>query len=75
MHSTGERQEVEKGIESLLQFSMAEVHAAPNDNQSFIDLPLVASMFGKKKLNVSPFKAAIHIDVERLPNAWPESSR
>ena len=44
--STQERQEVEKGIEALLQYSMAEIHVAPMDNQEFIGLPLVASVFG-----------------------------
>jgi hypothetical protein len=64
--STEERQEVEKGIESLLQYSMAEVHVAPSDNQEFISLPLVASVFGKKKLNINPSKVAIQADVEML---------
>ena len=50
---------------------MAEVHEAPADNQSFIDLPLVASVFGKKKLNVSPFNAAIQSDVEILRMLGP----
>ena len=69
--STDERQEVEKGIESLLQYSMAEIHVAPKDNQEFISLPLVASVFGKKKLNISPSKAAIQADVEILQMLGP----
>ena len=69
--STEERQEVEKGIESLLQYSMAEVHVAPSDQQEFISLPLVASVFGKKKLNISPSKAAIQTDVEILQMLGP----
>jgi hypothetical protein len=69
--STEERQEVEKGIESLLQYSMAEIHVAPTDNQEFISLPLVASVFGKKKLNISPSKAAIQADVEILQMLGP----
>jgi hypothetical protein len=64
--STEERNAVEKGIEALLQYSMAEVHVAPTDQQEFINLPLVASVFGKKKLNVSPSKAAIQSDIEIL---------
>lgn len=69
--STQERSEVEKGIESLLQYSMAEIYIAPLDKQEFISLPLVASVFGKKKLNVSPFKAAIQGDVEILQMMGP----
>ncbi|WP_233079837.1 NB-ARC domain-containing protein, partial [Rheinheimera soli] len=64
--STQERSEVEKGIDSLLQYSMAESYSAPSDKQEFISLPLVASVFGKKKLNISPSKASIHADVEVL---------
>ena len=63
--STGERLEVEKGIDLLLQYSMAEHHLS-TDKQDFISLPLVASVFGKKKLNISPSRAAIQADAEIL---------
>ncbi len=66
LKSTDEASEVEKGIESLLQFSMAEIHISATDRQEYIGLPLVASVFGKKKLNVSPFKTAVLVDVETL---------
>lgn len=69
--STEERYEVEKGIESLLQYSMAEIYVAPADNQEFISLPLVATVFGKKKLNISPSRAAIQADVEILQMLGP----
>jgi len=69
--STEERNEVEKGIESLFQYSMAELYVAPSDKQEFISLPLVASVFGKKKLTISPSKAAIQADVEILQMLGP----
>ncbi len=69
--STEERHEVERGIELLLQYSMAEIHVAPTDKQEFISLPLVASVFGKKKLIISPSKAAIQADVEILQMLGP----
>lgn len=69
--STQERSEVEKGIESLLQYSMVEAYLAPTDRQDFISLPLVASVFGKKKLNISPSKIAIQSDVEILQMLGP----
>lgn len=69
--STEERHEVEKGIEALLQYSMAERYPAPSDKQEFIGLPLVASIFGKKKLNISPSKPAIRADVEILQMLGP----
>lgn len=63
--STGERGEVERGIDSLLQFSMAEREIA-RDGQEFVSQPLVSSAFGKKKLRVSPFNASVEADVEIL---------
>lgn len=72
--STGERQEVENGIESLLQFSMAELYTAPTDKQEYINLLLAASVFGKKKLNVTPFKANIQADIEILRMLGPSRS-
>jgi hypothetical protein len=69
--STEEIHEVEKGVEALLQYSMAETHLAPVDQQEFIGLPLVASVFGKKKLNISPSKPAIQADVEILQMLGP----
>ena len=42
LRSTEERHEVERGIESLLLYSMAEIHVAPADKQEFINLPLVS---------------------------------
>ncbi|MDF2464410.1 MAG: hypothetical protein K0Q43_2645 [Ramlibacter sp.] len=71
VRSTKERSEVERGVESLLQYSMAEVHQAPKDGQEFIALPLVASVFGKKKLNISPSRASIQADVELLQMLGP----
>ena len=69
--STEERNEVERGIESLLKYSMAEVDVAPSDKQEFISLPLIANVFGKKKLQISPAKASIQEDVEILQMFGP----
>lgn len=66
LRSTQEPEEVEVGIESLLNYSLAEAHAAPADGQEYLSLPLVASVFGKKKLNISPHKASIMSDVQLL---------
>ncbi|MBH2011116.1 MAG: hypothetical protein I8H71_15580 [Xanthomonadaceae bacterium] len=74
MRSTAERQEVENGLEALVQYSMAELHTAPADQQIFIRLPLVASAFGTKKLNVSPLRASILSDVEILQMLGPSRS-
>ncbi|HWX01379.1 hypothetical protein [Collimonas sp.] len=74
MRSTAERGEVEKGVEALIQYSMAELHTAPTDQQVFVRLPLVASAFGKKKLSVSPLRASVLSDVEMLQMLGPSRS-
>ena len=48
IRSTEERLEVEKGVDMLLHYSMAETQIAPSDGQDFIGLPLVASVFRKE---------------------------
>lgn len=71
LRSIPERSEIEKGIDSLIQFSMVESHIASTDKQEFISLPVVSAAFGQKKLNISPFKAAIQADVEVLQMLGP----
>ena len=71
VHSTGERREVEEGIDLLLKFSMAELRVAPLDGQEFIGLPLVAAVFGKKKLNISADRVPIEADVSILQMLGP----
>ena len=66
IRSTEERAEVEKGIESLLYFSLAETRTTPEGNQEFISLPLAASEFGKKQLHTNVLRSAIQIDVQIL---------
>ena len=66
IHSTGEVAEVEKGIETLLQYSLAETRVTAEENQEFIGLPLAASEFGKKKLNVDILQPSVLADVQIL---------
>ena len=63
--SLGEIGEVERGIDLLLQYSLAERQRSIED-MDFIQLPLAALIFGRKKLNVSPFQAAIKADANLL---------
>jgi hypothetical protein len=74
LRSTGVRQEVERAVQTLVQFSMAEIHASKDDHQEFIGIPLAASFFGKKKLNVSPLKTAIQSDTHILQMFAPSRS-
>jgi hypothetical protein len=70
LHSTQEPDAVADGVEMLIAYSMAETHES-DDKQIFIRLPLVASVFGKKKLKVSPLRAGIQSDVDILQLLGP----
>ena len=74
MGSTFERREVERGIDSLIQFSLAEEHSSNQDGQIFISLPLAAHSFGKGKLQISMLKSAIESDVQILHMFGPTST-
>lgn len=68
--SIGERAEVDAAIDVLLQYSLAE-NPKSVEGLDFIVLPLVAAVFGKRKLNVSPLQASIKADVELLQMLGP----
>jgi len=70
LHSTQEPDAVADGIDMLIAYSMAETHES-DDKQLFVRLPLVASVFGKKKLKVSPLRAGIQSDVDILQLLGP----
>lgn len=63
--SVGEIVEVERAIDMLLQYSLAERQRSV-EGLDFIALPVVATIFGRKKLNVSAMQAAIKTDAELL---------
>ncbi len=73
IRSTEERAEVERGIESLLHYSLAETRITTSDNQEFISLPLAASEFGKRQLRTHILKSAIQADVQILQMFSPNT--
>jgi hypothetical protein len=70
IRSLNERREVERGIEMLMQYSLAELESATGGD-SLIRLPLVSAAFGQRKLNVSPHRAQISADSELLQLLGP----
>lgn len=74
LQSTQERSEVESGLDMLINYSLVEAHSATEDQQEFLALPVVAEAFGKKKLKVSPHRAAIQADVQILQMLGPSRS-
>lgn len=71
MVSIDEPLEVEKAIDNLIQYSMAEEFKSNIDGQKFIALPYAAMAFGEKKCRVSPLKAIIGNDVRTLQRFGP----
>ncbi|HUZ45275.1 MAG TPA: NB-ARC domain-containing protein [Terriglobia bacterium] len=61
-----ERLDVEAAIDELVRFSFIDVAKSDKDDALFVGLPLTASIFGEKKLAVSPMKAAIEADTVLL---------
>ena len=60
-----EKFDVDAAIEELRRSSFVEVRSSP-DGSLFLDVPLVAAIFGKKKLSVSPEKTVIEANTEVL---------
>ena len=65
LRPANESMDVQSGVEELTRSSFLENFQA-DDQTLFLSVPLVASVFGKRKLEVSPMKAAIEADVELL---------
>lgn len=58
--------DVSKAVEELENYSFIEKHTANNDETDFLSIPLAASIFGKRKFSVSPYKISIMADTEIL---------
>ena len=68
-----EIEDISNAIESLNRYSLAQ-SVKSEDQQEFIELPLTASIFGKKKLKISPHKSKIEEDVRLLQLFGPIGS-
>jgi hypothetical protein len=71
MKSIDDPLEVEKAIETLIQYSLAEEFKSDIDDQYFVSLPFTAMSFGDKKLKASPLKSIISGDVKLLQKFGP----
>lgn len=66
LRPSNERMDVEKAADELSRSSFIEIIESPDDKELFLTVPLVASIFGKKKLTTSPMKSAIEADLQLL---------
>ena len=63
---------VAKAVDELVRMSLVERNPA-FDGTDFLGVPLVAAIFGERKLTASPVKASIETDVRMLQDIGPTS--
>ncbi|MDD3908082.1 MAG: NB-ARC domain-containing protein [Bacteroidales bacterium] len=71
LRSADECLDAKAALDELIQSSFVEEVISETDDQVYIDVPFVASTFGKKKLKVSPLKASVESETEYLKLLGP----
>jgi NB-ARC domain len=66
LRPSNESIDVEEAVDELRRASFLDDIESPSDQQRFLSVPLVTTEFGRRKLKVSPMKAAIETDTEML---------
>ena len=61
-----ERFPVAKALSELRRFSLTDQVVSPDDEQIFVGIPLAGTMYGRSKLETSPFKVAVEADLKLL---------
>ena len=61
-----ERTDVEQAVEELRRSSFIDIIVSEEDDESFLAVPLVASVFGRRKLSVSPLKPGVEANTNLL---------
>jgi tetratricopeptide (TPR) repeat protein len=61
-----DRLDVERALWELEQMSLVEVVRPSEGSEDFLSVPLVASIFGRKKLVTSPLRIAIEADLQLI---------
>lgn len=65
LRPANERMDVRGALEELRRMSLIELQSS-DDESTFVTVPLAAMVFGKRKLAVSPVKAAVEADAQFL---------
>jgi len=66
LRSERERIDVKMAVEELSKTSFIEMLISDKDEEVFVNVPLAAMLFGRRKLSASPIKAAVQADTELL---------
>lgn len=61
-----ERFDVSGALDELKRFSLVDEIASQGDSEMFVGVPLAAATYGRRKLEVSPFKVAVEEDKKLL---------
>ncbi|WP_143592226.1 NB-ARC domain-containing protein [Thioalkalivibrio halophilus] len=61
-----ERFDVQDALDELRRFSLTEEVLSSTEDEIFVGIPLAAASFGRRKLEVSPFKVAVEQDRKLL---------
>ena len=54
--------DVQDALEELSNYSLIDTTLSEKDQATFVEVPLAASLFGQRELEVSPFKVAVEED-------------
>lgn len=60
-------------VDELVRMSLIERTVAEEDRTDFLSVPITAALFGKKKLEVSPYRELIQDDIQFLQDFSPTS--
>jgi len=66
LRNLDERIPVQEAVEELERYSFVEVLESEADKHLFVTVPLTAALFGRRRLAVSPDRAAVDADVHML---------
>jgi tetratricopeptide (TPR) repeat protein len=66
-----ERIDIPAALEDLRRVSFIDEHVSPKDGRVFLSVPLVGSVFGKRKLSVFPDRVEIESDTRFLQRFGP----
>ena len=63
---TEDRPDVSSALDELTRFSLVDRFKSDADGTPFVEVPLAATIFGRKKLKVSPYKVIVEEDRKLL---------
>ena len=64
--SNKEKYDVSDALDELSRYSLVELYSSNEDNSRLVEVPLVATIFGRKELTVNPHKISVQEDRKLL---------